>query len=436
MRHVTGMLAVAMTAAALAQETRPPAFDPRPLEPIFDGTSLAGWVTKGGRYDGNALWSVEDGAICGREGPGHAGGLLYTGRTYACFLLSLEVWMTRPNDSGIFVRMAPEGRGAQVTLDDRDDGEVGAVYSDGFLAHNATARGRWRPSQWNLVQVRCTGRDLRVEAWLNGEKISDHQIPPGTPGFAPTGRIGLQVHGDRDDPPGTVVKFRDVRIRELPIVDNADFVCDDHGSLKPTPAGAARGWTALFDPASPGSWEIEGPKDGFLMASGVLALRGGGPGSIRTTEDFQDFELHLDFTLGHMANSGIFLRAARDGSNPAFSGCEIQILDDDDWEHVTQSKLEPWQFTGSIYGSSPPRVRGVPRAAPRSNSMRIVYQGTRLLVELNGVTLQDADVSALTGGRPFAERAKTGFIGIQRHGHERSAPTYLEIRNAFVRRLP
>ena len=120
----------------------PRVFDAGAWQTLFDGKTLDGWVTKGGRYDGNAVWTVEDGAICGREGPDHAGGLLYTARKYACFILSLDVWMTRPNDSGIFVRMAPDARGAQVTLDDRDDGEIGAVYSDEFLAHNAKARAQ------------------------------------------------------------------------------------------------------------------------------------------------------------------------------------------------------------------------------------------------------------------------------------------------------
>ena len=50
---------------------------------LFDGTTLEGWTTTGGRYDGKADWSVEDGAITGREGPGGEGGLIYTEAEYA-----------------------------------------------------------------------------------------------------------------------------------------------------------------------------------------------------------------------------------------------------------------------------------------------------------------------------------------------------------------
>ena len=49
----------------------------------------------------------------------------------------------------------------------------------------------------------------------------------------------------------------------------------------------------------------------------------------------------------------VSLTAARDGGNPAFSGCEVQILDDHNWEKVTGSELKPWQFTASLYGSVP-----------------------------------------------------------------------------------
>jgi hypothetical protein len=434
-------IALALVATAgLAQESRPAAFDASDWQSLFDGKTLEGWVTKGGRYDGDAAWTVEDHAICGREGEAHAGGLLYTKDRYTCFILSLDVWMTRPNDSGIFVRMAPEGRGAQITLDDREDGEVGAVYADEFLSHNTKARWKWKASAWNRVEVRVTGGDLHIEAWINGEKVSDHQILPGTGGFAPTGLIGLQVHGSRSDPPGTVVKFRDVRIRELPLFDTAEFTCDENGVMTPTEAGAKNGWKPLFNGRDLAGWEIDGPGDGFRAAGGVLSVAKGEGGVLKTAEDYENFDLKLDFRLEPAANSGLFLRAARSGENPAFSGCEIQLLDDWGYEALTQTKLKPAQMTGSIYGSAPPRVKGMLWPDGRWNSMRIRYAGSQLQASLNGVTIQDADVNGLQvpeKEKKFAERAKTGFIGIQRHApKEAAADPYAQFRNVFIRRVP
>ena len=193
MRRLVVFLA-ALATLSLGQGSRPAAFDASAFVPLFDGKTLDGWVTKGGRYDGNAQWTVEDGAICGREGPNHAGGLLYTARKYTCFILSLDVWMTRPERLGDLRAHGARRRAARRSRSTTARTARSArVYSDEFLAHNPKARGRWKASAWNRVEVRVTGRDMHVEAWINGEKVTDHQILPGTGGFAPTGLIGLQV---------------------------------------------------------------------------------------------------------------------------------------------------------------------------------------------------------------------------------------------------
>jgi hypothetical protein len=184
---------------------------------LFDGESLEGWVTAGGRYDGNAAWTIEDGALTGREGAGGEGGLIYTARPYADFELEVDVRLIYPFDSGIFVRMLPRDtglKGAQITIDHRPGGEVGAIYADGFLAHNEDAAGRMRKNEWNTFRVRCTGHPMQLEAWMNGELVADHTIEDGA-GYARAGLIGLQVHGGEDPPENAMVQFKNVRVREL-----------------------------------------------------------------------------------------------------------------------------------------------------------------------------------------------------------------------------
>ena len=77
----------ALSAVAACNRSETHAAEPDYV-PLFDGKSLEGWVTKGGRYDGDAAWTVEDGAIVGRTKDGH-GGLLYTARPYTEFVLRL-----------------------------------------------------------------------------------------------------------------------------------------------------------------------------------------------------------------------------------------------------------------------------------------------------------------------------------------------------------
>ena len=192
--------------------------DPR-RSTLFDGRTLAGWTTTGGRYDGAARWSVEQGAIVGRTSEDGEGGLLYTTETYTSFDFRCEVWLEHPFDSGVFVRMVPPGggRGAQITLDDRPGGELGAVYADGFLAHQPLGERVWRRDDWNHVRVRCTGADMHLQTWFNGVLVMDHQLPPGSEGFAPGGLIGIQVHGGgRELGHGGSARFRDLTIEVLP----------------------------------------------------------------------------------------------------------------------------------------------------------------------------------------------------------------------------
>jgi len=431
--------ALALAAGATYGQDLEPGF-----QRLFDGQSLNGWTSKGGRYDGNAEWSVVDGCIVGREGPEGAGGLLYTEKSYASFEIRLEAFLDFPFDSGVFCRMRPDAKGAQVTLDHRPDGQIGAIYSDGYLEENKQGAEHWKKGEWNDVRVRCTGFDMRLEFWLNGEKLTDYQIPenPEKHGlYASTGLIGIQVHGGGAE--GSVARFRNIRVRELPIFGEEPLAVRAEAPLsqllRVTEAGKQAGWEALFNAKDLTGWKIEGEEDRYVVQEGILGFQArGGGGHLYTEEDFTDFRLRLDFKIAKMANSGVFLRAARDGSNPAYSGCEIQILDDFNWEQVTGSKLKAYQLTGGLYGSLPAGNHRALHPIGDWNTYEILYRGARIAVALNGKMLYDAQTEELVPleGEPFPRRAKAGFIGLQHHGaHNIEAETMIQFRNLFVQRL-
>ncbi len=404
---------------------------------VFDGATLDGWTTTGGRYDGKAEWTVEEGVLTGREGPGHAGGLIYTERSYRNAEIELEAWISWPFDSGVFMRMRPEVRGAQLTLDYRPGGEVGGIYSEGFFFHNPDAAAKWRRDEWNRVRVRCVGDPMHLSMWLNGELVTDYRIPEGSGAFADSGKIGLQVHGGGVD--GGLVRFRDVRVRELPDEAGDYWETDGEGFLKLTAVGEAAGWRSLFNGEDLTGWKAAGAGDGFSARGGVLALLTDGSSPYLATErDYRDFQLRLDFKISPMANSGLFLRAARDGSNPAFSGAEIQILDDFNWEEGTGSKLQPYQFTGGLYGAVAP-ARQALQPLGEWNTYQVTFRGSRILTVLNGQVLYDVDTHALElkQGAPFAERVPAGFIGLQRHapGGGVEGEAYAWFRNLYLREL-
>jgi hypothetical protein len=191
----------------------PPAESERPVE-LFDGATLTGWTTIGGRYDGNAHWTVEDGALTGRQGAGREGGLIYTAVPYADFAFEVDVKIDWPFDSGIFLRMTPQAKGMQVTIDNREGGECGGLYADGWVLHNPEGWKHFKRGEWNHFEVRCVGEPMQVAAFLNGELLVHHTLDSAE-GYARTGLIGLQVHGGEKVPLETKVQFRGMRVREL-----------------------------------------------------------------------------------------------------------------------------------------------------------------------------------------------------------------------------
>jgi hypothetical protein len=218
-------------------------------------------------------------------------------------------------------------------------------------------------------------------------------------------------------------------------LDGQPLFAGAQDSLELTDAAKSLGWRPLFDKTSLDGWEMHGDPTGARADNETILITGGG-GELATKEDFKEFELYLEFQTSKMANSGVFLRAARDGSNPAYSGCEIQVLDDFNWERVSKSKLEPWQFCGSLYHAMPPQKKAL-KPIGEWNAYRIRYVGTHLRTELNGVELYDVDTRELPlADPPFAKRAATGFIGLQRHGGaSEQDKSWVRYRNLFVRPL-
>ena len=427
----------AVTTGAIQVRISDPAF-----HSLFDGKSLSGWTPRGGHYDGDAVWAVADGCITGHTGADNAGGLLYTAEPHTSFEFQCECKLDYPFDSGIFVRMAPEGRGMQLTLDDRPDGEVGGLYSDGWIEHARPAAAMaWHRGEWNHVFVRCTGFDMRLEAWINGVLVMDRVIPQefaadGKPLYAPRGLIGLQVHGGGSEGTGNSVRFRNLELRELPVFGElwaTDRVLSPPEQSFRNTDRFQDGWHDLLAGAEPlDAWEaIDGEGDphaptDYTVKDGVLSIPSTQPaGYLRTKADYRDFDLCFQFRQARMSNSGLFLRGRREsvgtdgahvsGGNPAYSGCEIQLLDDWNWEQDTHPTLNDWQFTGSLYGAVPPYRKGLLAPIGEWNTLEVLARGTRLACALNGQTLWDVDTAHVVADPPFAQRAAAGFLGLQRY---------------------
>lgn len=275
------------------------------FEPLFDGVSLTGWSAiprhYGQLYPGGpgvldvntdfprdynshadahpAAWSVEDGAIVGRqqpEGSGY-GGYLISDRDYGDFELRLEANPDWPADTGIMVRRLRDSwEGLQVLIDHRQSGSIGGFYGNGIggfhavpfaldarrapdgtpiglqlddpatsvepftpekramLTKSADADeflAAWRWGDWNEFRIRCVGAPVLTTVWVNDLLVAEidlaqlqapHYDPDAVLGvLGGRGHIAFEVHDN--DPllgrdrwaPSARCRWRRIRIKEL-----------------------------------------------------------------------------------------------------------------------------------------------------------------------------------------------------------------------------
>lgn len=175
---------------------------------LSDGKTLNGW-----KAEGNANWSVQDGAIVGRQGPGGAGGDLFTEKQWADFELEAEWSMRWPGNSGIWFRWSGPKTGCQADIG-RDMAAFpgvlsGSVYCMGkaFIAENRDPT-TVENSGWNRVRIRVVGDHIEIEQ--NGKRVV--QVQEST--LLGSGSIGIQVHRGKEFE-GMEVRVRKIRIRSL-----------------------------------------------------------------------------------------------------------------------------------------------------------------------------------------------------------------------------
>jgi len=217
--------------------------------------------------------------------------------------------------------------------------------------------------------------------------------------------------------------------------------------LHPAAAGQGdeKGFTRLFNGKDFAGWtygrRANGAENksgkGYQIENGVIYSTKDDGGNLYTEKEYADFVFRFDFKLTENANNGIGIRAPLEG-DAAYVGIEIQVLDDGGSQYT---KLQPFQYHGSIYGMIPPK-RGFQKPVGEWNSEEITARGRQITVKLNGTTIVDGnlddvkdeavlkvhrDLSKPEGSRGIANTK--GHIGFLGHGAR------VEFRNMRVREL-
>ncbi len=191
------------------------------------------------------------------------------------------------------------------------------------------------------------------------------------------------------------------------------------------------GFVSLFDGKTLKGWTLYGKKgDGYGVTNGVIYCAHGGGGNLLTDKEYSDFVLRFEFKLEAGSNNGIAVRSPAEAGSLAYHGTEIQVLDDTDPKYAN---LQPAQYHGSVYGVVPAK-RGALNPVGQWNYEEITAQGRHMKVKLNGKTIVDTDLNAVTDPEllqkhpgMFRDRGHLGFLG---HND------YVEFRNLRVKELP
>lgn len=188
---------------------------------LYNGENLDGWHRHETVPDSDVggKWEVIDGVIAGDQDPPGRGGFLVTDGKYKDFVVEMEINLDYPTDSGVFLRMGEDGKSHQVTLDNVEDGDFGAIYlpwTQGSVQENPEGETHYKQGEWNKVRVQIQGEPAHIQFWLNDVPVTDFQhTVESTAGVPAEGYLGIQIHPGERWKEGNKVRFRNIRIKEL-----------------------------------------------------------------------------------------------------------------------------------------------------------------------------------------------------------------------------
>lgn len=193
------------------------------------------------------------------------------------------------------------------------------------------------------------------------------------------------------------------------------------------------GWKLLFDGKTTGGWRNyrkDGISDGWKVIDGALTRAEKGAGDIITVDQYDSFELCLDYKISKGGNSGLMYHVTEEGQAPWHSGPEVQIQDNKDGH-------DP-QKAGWLYQLYPAETDAT-KPAGEWNTLRILITPTKCVHTMNGVKYCEYvkgsdDWNERVAKSKFAKfpnfgKPTKGYLCLQDHGNE------VAFRNIKIREI-
>jgi len=190
---------------------------------------------------------------------------------------------------------------------------------------------------------------------------------------------------------------------------------------------STEGWRAFEGESLPPQWTIV---DGALTFDTEKRLEvdwKGGKDIIYAAEQFDNFELFLEWKLPEGGNSGIMYHIQENqGVGMPYMAPEYQLLDDLKWEEINNATLEDWQKTGADYAMYvPDPEQKIVKPAGEWNTSKIIFTPEKVEHWLNGKKLlsfepwsedwEQRKAQSKWKDAPLYGSFKKGYIGLQDH---------------------
>lgn len=197
------------------------------------------------------------------------------------------------------------------------------------------------------------------------------------------------------------------------------------------PAPSPDGYISLFNGKSLDGWRTyqNKPADSWTVKDGVIWCKGSNTdktdrrADLITVNQFENFDLSLDWKLAPQGNSGIMYMVTEEFPTAYLSGPEYQLIDDNNFPE----KLEDWQKTAANYA-----MHTAPAAHPKPigewNNTRIVVNKGNVQHWLNGEKVVEYQLwtddwkqrkaSGKWKDAPGYGMSAKGYIALQDHGSE------------------
>jgi hypothetical protein len=192
------------------------------------------------------------------------------------------------------------------------------------------------------------------------------------------------------------------------------------------------GFKLLFDGKTTNGWRSykkDSMSPGWQVRDGALVRASEGAGDIVTRDQYEAFELLLDYRIAPGGNSGIMFHVAEDQDTPWMTGPEIQVQDN---QAGHDPQLSGWLYQLYQPPTDPKTKKPVDATKPAGqwNTVRVVIApaGQKSEIYMNGVKYAEfvkgsedwnqRVAKSKFGTMPNFGKPTKGYISLQDHGDD------------------